>query len=328
MFLAIKVAKTYAEISSKAVDYSEEELVVKVKQGYYTYLLSNEFVKLVESQIERAVLNKNNSEKMFETGLISEQDFIRAKVQYKSLIPAISRAKNQMKKAENNLKLIMGLQSSEKIEIKDSLKFKNLLLPNFEEGVRFAFENNKLIKQNELNEKLQDLATSYAFTGHLPSLYGFGKYQTQAQEEDDIAVKNWQFNDAFSVGLNLKVPIFNGFATSSKVQQAELEHKKAIERLEKIKAEIKNEFENIYLEINSLKEQKEAYKSAFDEAQRGYDISSKRYKTGLSSQMEVLNSMVSLIDANTNYLTTIHDYYIAHARLDLIMGKNFDLIEY
>jgi len=328
MFLAIKVAKTYAEISSKAVDYSEEELVVKVKQGYYTYLLSNEFVKLVESQIERAELNKNNSKKMFETGLVSEQDFIRAKVQYKSLIPAISRAKNQMKKAENNLKLIMGLNSSEKIEIKDSLKFKNLLLPNFEEGVRFAFENNKLIKQSELNEKLQDLATSYAFTGHLPSLYGFGKYQTQAQEEDDIAVKNWQFNDAFSIGLNLKVPIFNGFATSSKVQQAELEHKKSIERLEKIKAEIKNEFENIYLEIISLTEQKEAYKSAFDEAKRGYDISSKRYKTGLASQMEVLNSMVSLIDANTNYLTTIHDYYIAHSRLDLVMGKNFDLIEY
>ncbi|MEE9431821.1 MAG: TolC family protein [Melioribacteraceae bacterium] len=328
MFLAISVAKTFAEISSKAVDYSEEELVVKVKQSYYTYLLSNEFVKLVESQIKRAELNRNNTKSMFNTGLTSEQDFIKAKVQYKNLIPALSRSKNQKKKAENNLRLIMGLTNSEKIVIEDSLNFKNLSLPEFEKGVGFAYSNNKLIKQSELNEKLQDLATSYAFTGHLPSLYGFGNYQTQAQEEDDRSIKNWRFQDAISVGLNLKIPIFSGFATSSKVEQAELEHKKSIERLKKIKAEIKNEFENIYLEIKSLTEQKEAYKSALDESQRGYDISTKRYKAGLSSQLEVLNSMVSLIDSNTNYLTTIHDYFIAHARLDLIMGKNFDLIEY
>ncbi|MCP5061943.1 MAG: TolC family protein [Ignavibacteriae bacterium] len=328
MFLAIKVAKTFAEISSKAVDYSTEELVVKVKQSYYTYLLSNEFVKLVESQTERAELNRNNTESMYNSGLASEQDYIKAKVQYQNLIPALSRSKNQKKKAENNLKLIMGLANSEKIKIDDSLDFNNISLPEFEEGVSFAYENNKLIKQSELDEKLKDLVSSYEFTGHLPSLYGFGNYQTQAQEEDDNSIKNWKFQDAISVGLNLKIPIFSGFATSSKVEQAELEHKKSLERLEKIKSEIKNEFENIYLEIKSLIEQKDAYKSAFDESQRGYEITTKKYKVGVSSQLEVLNSMVSLIDANTNYLTTIHDYYIAHAKLDLIMGKNFDLIEY
>ncbi len=328
MFLAIKIAKTFAEISSKAVDYSEEELIVKVKQNYYTYLLSKEFVKLAESQKKRAELNRNNTKSMYNAGLVSEYDFIKANVQFKNMIPAVSRAKNQEKKAENNLKLILGLSDSTKIVINDSLGLTVFEETSLKKSIDFAYKHNKLIQQSKLNEKLKSLVASYNFTGHLPQLYGFGNFQTQAQEEDDKAIKDWRFRNAISVGLNLKIPIFNGFSVNSKVEQAELDHKKAIEQLNKTKDEIRNRIENTYLEIKSLLEQIDAYKAALTEAERGYEIATKRYDAGLSSQLEVLNSMVSLVNAKTNILKTIHDYYITHAQFDLLLGKSKDLIEY
>lgn len=328
MFLAIKIAKTYAEISTKAVDFSEEELIVKVKQAYYTYLLSKEFVKLAEAQKERAKLNKENTKSMYKAGLVPEFDYIKANVQFQNMIPAVSRAKNQNKKAENNLKLILGLSASTPIIISDSLSIKIFEDSPLEKNIDYAFKHNKLIQQSKLNEKLKSLVASYNFTGHLPQLYGFGNFQTQAQEEDDKAIKDWRFRNAVSVGINLKIPIFNGFAINSKVEQAELDHKKAIEKLRKTKDEIRNRIENTYLEIKSLLEQIDAYKAALSEAKRGYEIATKRYKEGLSSQLEVLNSMVSLVSAKTNILKTIHDYYITHAQFDLLLGKSKDLIEY
>ena len=328
MFLAIKIAKTYAEISSKMVDYSEEELILKVKQAYYTYLLSKEFVKLAESQKERAELNRNNTKSMYNAGLVSEYDFIKANVLFKNMIPAVSRAKNQKVKAKNNLKLILGINDSTKIEINDSLNLKIFKNPTLNKSIDFAFANNKLIQQSKLNEKLKSLVSSYNFTGHLPQLYGFGNFQTQAQEEDDKSISDWRFRNAVSVGINLKIPIFNGFAVNSRVEQAELDHKKAIEKLNKTKDEIRNRIENTYLEIKSLLEQIDAYNAALEEAERGYEISIKRYKNGLASQLEVLNSMVSLVNAKTNVLKTIHDYYLTNAQFDLLLGKSKDLIEY
>jgi len=328
MFLAIKIAKTYADISSKMVDYSEEELIAKVKQSYYTYLLSKEFVKLAESQMKRAELNRDNTKSMYKAGLVSEYDFIKANVQYKNMIPAVSRAKNQNKKAENNLKLVMGLQDETEILIKDSLSLNVLEVPKLDEGINYSYKHNKLIQQSKLNTKLKSLVSSYKFTGHLPQLNAFGNFQTQAQEEDDKPIKEWRFRNAVSVGLNLKIPIFNGFSVNSRVEQAELDYKKAIEKLNKTKDEIRNRIENTYLEIKSLLEQIDAYKAALLEAKRGYEISTKRYKNGLASQLEVLNSMVSLVSAKTNVLKSIHDYYIANAQLDLLLGKDKDLIDY
>lgn len=328
MFLAVKIAKTYAEISSKMVDYSEEELILKVKQAYYTYLLSKEFVKLANNQMKRAELNRKNTQGMYNAGLVSEYDYIKANVQYKNMIPAISRAKNQKIKAENNLKLILGLPDSVKIIINDSLKLNVLNQPTLKESIEYANNHNKLIQQSRLNEKLKSLVASYNFTAHLPQLYGFGNFQTQAQEEDNKRIKDWRFRNAISVGLNLKIPIFNGFAVNSRVEQAELDHKKAIEKLNKTKDEIKNRIENTKLEIKSLLEQIDAYKAALKEAEKGYEISTKRYKNGLSSQLEVINSMVSLVSAKTNLLKTIHDYYLMHAQFDLLLGKTKDLIKY
>ena len=80
LFLATKIAKTYAEVTNKAADYSEDNLVLKVREAYYTYLLADSFVKLADHQIKRAKENLDNSKVMYDAGMIAEYDYIRANV--------------------------------------------------------------------------------------------------------------------------------------------------------------------------------------------------------------------------------------------------------
>lgn len=329
MFLAVKIAKTFADISQHAVNYSTEELIAKVKQNYYTYVLSKEFVKLAQVQLRRAKENVGNAKSMYAAGLVSEYEYIKANVQYKNMVPTLTNTKTQVRQAFNNLLLIMGVADDKSnFDVVDSLKFRNFYLPSFEEGIKTVLEKNELIKQKNLETNLKDLTVDYQFTKHFPELSGYGRWSMQAQEEDTRHFNDWRYINSVSVGLVLKIPIFSGGAVQSKVEQAKVELKKAQENLAKVKRSVRNNYENIRLQIKGLEEQVKAYKSAINEAERGYEIARKRFDAGLGTQLEVTDSAVDVTSASVNYLKSVHDYYTAHANLDLILGKTVREIQY
>lgn len=321
MFLAVNIARTFAEISKKSAEYIESELIKNVKESYYTYLLANSLIRLAEVQLQRAEENRKNTKSMYDAGLAAEYDYIKANVQYQNIIPVLTETKNQNRLALNNLKLVLGLDLDSEVSIYDSLKYNEDEFSHRDLSVESLYEKNELIRQMELQVEMNDLIKSYQFTEHFPKLTAFGSWQTQAQEEDTRAFNDWRYFNAFSVGLTLKVPIFKGFTLDSKVEQAEVDFLKSQEVLSATKKLVRNEFDNIINDIAKTKEQISAYEATVDEAKRGYDIAVKRYNTGLGTQLEVTDALVAVTNAEINLLQSIHQYYVDQAKLDFITGK-------
>jgi len=192
LFLATKIAKTYAEVTNKAADYSEDDLVLKVREAYYTYLLADSFVKLADHQIKRAKENLDDSKVMYDAGMVAEYDYIRANVAYQNLIPEKTGAINQKQQSMNNLKLVMGSDLNTKYSISDSLKFAVKQLPNYDAGLDTLYVKNNLILQMELQAELQDLNVSYEWTKHLPEVQAFSNWQLQAMDEE-FKPKDWDY---------------------------------------------------------------------------------------------------------------------------------------
>lgn len=322
MFLAVRIAETFADISEKNENYTKVDMISKVKEAYYTILLSKNMIRLSEFQLKRAEENKNNTESMYNAGLVAEYDYIKAKVQYQNSIPALSNSKTQYHLAENNLKILLGLELNQKIVINDSLSFSPKLIPNFEDGLDITLSQNQLIQQAELDAEMKDLVASYEFTKHFPELNAFGNWQTQAQESDVRNFKDWRYKNSFTVGLNMRVPIFKGFTIDSQVEQAEIDHKIALEELYKTRKTLKNQYENIVANIDDTKLKIDAYRSALDEANRAYDIAKKRYETGLGTQLELTDSIVGLSRAEYNYQSSVFEYNVLLSQLDLVLGKS------
>lgn len=326
MFLAVNIAETFAEISKKTEQFSEADLIKQVKQAYYTCLLSERLIELSELQLERAEENMNEAKSMFDAGLVSEYDYIKAKVQYKNMLPTLTEAQIQKRLALNNLKILLGTELEIEVVITDSLVYSKKSLPEYEIGLTNVLQRNKLLNQVELQTELQDLNASYQFTQHLPKLNAFANWQVQAQENDDRAFSDWRYINSVTVGLTLSVPIFRGWELDSKAEQAKIDYKKSLEDFLKTKKAVKNEYENSLLTIQKIEQQVNAYNDAVQEAQRGYEIASKRFETGLGSQIEVTNALVDFSQAKINYLQAVHDYYVEQANLDLLLGKSVDEI--
>ena len=327
LFLATKIAKTYADVTSKAARYSEDDLVLQVRDAYYTYLLADSFVKLSDHQIKRAKENLDDSKVMYDAGMVAEYDYIRANVTYQNLIPEKTGAVNQKKQAMNNLKLVIGSNLNTQYTISDSLSFSKKELPNYEAGLDTLYIKNNLIKQMELQTELQDLNARYEWTKHLPEIQAFGNWQVQAFDEQ-FKPADWEYFNSLNAGISIRVPIFEGFAISSKVEQAEIDHKISIENLTNTRETVKNNYENVLLQINRSEEQIGAYTTAMEQAERGYQISLKRFNTGLGTQLEVTDAQGALILSQVNYLQSVYDYLLNHARLDLLLGNKYTQIDF
>lgn len=326
MFLATRISETFSKLALLAQQYSETELISKVKDSYYTYLLAKEYVSVSELQAKRAEENLKNTKQMFSVGRVSEYDQIKANVQFKNSIPVLTEAKNQLELAENNIKLILGIELTNQLEIIGQLEFNEFGSMSKENGFQTIFNSNMLLKQAEVNTKLNELSSSFQYSQHYPELRAFGNWQLQSQENDDRSFSNWRFINSVSIGLNLRVPIFKGFSIDSKYQQAKIDYDKSLESLIKTKKELLRDFENTLATIKKTKEQITSYQSAVEETEKGYQIAQKRYTSGLSTQIEITDALVSVTQAKYNYITSIYVYNLLHAKLDLLLGKSTEEI--
>jgi outer membrane protein TolC len=321
IFLAVKIAETYADIQDKMVDATTSEVIVDVKKAYYSVLLADEVLNLSKLNLQLAEDNLKNTESLYNAGVAPEYDYVRAKVQVKNLIPDLQQSENSLVLAKNLLKLVTGTDLSSEIIIKDSLSLKEVPVSAEEELDHILLEKNNTLLQLKLQMQLQDDNVSYQFTKHFPELYFDGSWQTEAQEDDPRPFSDWRYVNSVYVGLNLKIPIFDGFQTTSKVEQARIDFDKSKEEYDKNVKVLKNNLKDIILSIDETKKKLDSYKATIEEAELAYDISKKRYSSGVGTQLETIDAMVSLTRAKVNYYNSVYDYYILHAQLDQLLAK-------
>ena len=326
VFYATRISKVYAEISEKGYYSSQANLIKDVKRAYYAYLLAKEFKNLSLVTLKASEDNLKNSRALFEAGLAPEYDFIRSRVQVQNILPEVEQAKNSIKVAKNTLRYILGLDLEQPFNIEDSLVFTELTTDDYETSQRIMNNQNFTLQQLKLQIELRDKAVSYEFSKHFPELFLTGNWQTAAQEnERDFS--SWRYINSVYVGLNLKVPIFNGFQTTSKVQQAKIEMMKAEEEFSKTDQLFNNQLDNLLLRIEETKNKISAYDATINEAQLGYDISVKRYSNGLGTQLENIDALVALTRAKINYLDAIFTYYELHANLEALLASEVKIID-
>ncbi|MEJ2195462.1 MAG: TolC family protein [Ignavibacteriaceae bacterium] len=321
IFYATSISKVYADISRKGYYSSQADLIKDVKRAYYAYLLAERYTALSLITLQAAEDNLKNSQALYDAGLAPEYDLIRARVQVQNILPEVDQAKNSVKLAKNGLSFVLGLDVEQEFVVEDSLVYKEIPVEDYSTSFQIMTAQNYTLKQLRLQIELWDKAVSYEFSKHFPELYFNGSWQTIAQENDPRSFGNWRYTNSVYVGLNLKIPIFNGLQTTSKVQQAKIDLKKAKEEFAKTDQLFRNRLDNLLLTIQETKDRISAYAANINEAQLGYDISVKRYANGLGTQLENIDALVELTRARVNYLDAVFNYYELHAQLEALLAS-------
>ena len=151
-----------------------------------------------------------------------------------------------------------------------------------------------------------------------PSLSAFGQYQLQAQGD---RLFDSQLFDIAVLGLQLNVPIFNGFSTKSKINRAKLEVEKAHNDLKQLERGINLEVGNARIAYLNAKRKVDNQLKNGRLAQKIYDTTKIKYKEGVGSSLEITSAEQELFRTQQNLIQAKFDLLQAKMELDKALGK-------
>ncbi|THF48434.1 TolC family protein [Flavobacterium supellecticarium] len=320
VFTGLKAAKSTREFYQVNAQLTEEQVIEKVANAYYQVFVQKQKLNTIDSTLENTTKVRNIIDGQFKNGLAKKIDLDRVNVKLINLNSTRQQLVNGVQMQENSLKFLIGLPASTPIEIvKEDIQVKPFL--NETPSVTNRSEYQLLEKQKTLLKYQKEsfvaehyptlsLTANYNYIGQGPVM------PLGAKPADGV-----YWSDFSAIGLNLRIPVFTGFATRSKVRQADISLQKIEEDLKDSQLALGLEFENAKSQLNNSLITINNQKENVTLAQEVFSNTKNNYVNGLASLTDLLDAENALTEAKNNYTSALLEYKLAEIQIIKSKGE-------
>ena len=315
---AVQSARDTLEATRYNYKTASDEVILAVKTAYYGYLQAKALVKVREETVKDRELIVRQAQGFYEVGIRPKIDVARAESNFYSARADLIGAQNGVKIAWVTLKNAMGVPDLPERPLAEELSITPILL-SLEQAKTSAYAIRPELRSFESQRKAQDQQIATARRGHLPDIIFdalYGRRHTSNDGTDTFPLQpTWQ------VQLSLNIPIFDGFRTTYKVEEALRNYHAIKAQEEQQREQVALEVEQSYLKLQEAQERIKANEAAERAAKENLDLANGRYQVGVGSIIEVTDAQTLHTDAQTKQIQSIYDYKIAEAQLIKAMGS-------
>lgn len=321
LYQGIGLASDALAIAEQNISNVKSKIVGDVKKAFLAVILTRETKDVLQQSLKNAEDNFENIKRLNSAGTLSDYDVLRAEVQVENLKPVVLQMENNYKLSLEALKVTIGLDANQNIDVVGDMEFdESYKLPTEQEVIDELLQNNPQLAILDKQVKFNDRNVSLEQAAYFPSLAGFGNYQYQTQ------ANNFNFSDynwvkTFVLGLQLQIPIFNGFKTQSRVSQAEIGLNQAVEQKRNLTEAIKTQALSVVYRVQQALLRIQGQNKTVRTAQEGYEIAKRRLENNVGTQLEVNDAELALRQAKLNRLQAIYDFKVAEADLETVLGR-------
>lgn len=322
----VALQRASAQVAQAEADYhaAEQDLILRTSESYFIVLATHDTLAAAQAAHDAIARQLEQSEKRFEVGLIAITDVQDAKAAFDSASATLIQAKRNLATAQERLRELTGTTFDEFSRPGDDMPLEGPDPANAEDWVRLAMEQNARLTSSRLAADIARKDISSERGGHYPSLdlvvrrSGF-EYESDFTSGGFSGPNNSDSEDT-TVSLQVTVPLYTGGATSSRVRQAEYQHRAALERLEFTARQTERETRDAYLGVNSEVARVQSLRQAVESAKTALQATEAGYEVGTRTSVDVLESRRRLFDAQTIYARSRYDYLLNVLRLRLAAG--------
>ena len=321
-FAGIKAASLVRKISDQSFRQSNAEVVTSIRRAYYDVLIATEKRKLVEQSIARWEEARKDTNALFRQGVAADLDTLKAWLSVENLRPDLIRAKNGESIAATNLKRVMGVDQETPVTLTSTLTFREIEAPkSVAAAYSEALDKRPDVQSLSLQAEAENAKVMAARSEGLPVLSAFGQLDAQTQFNDGTSINSSRWPLSSTAGLQLSVPIFSGFATSAKIEQAKIARLQTRTRYEDLKSLVRADVEVRLSNVIEARKRIDVQTKTIAVAERSYRITKLRLREGIGSRLELTDAELQLDTAKTNYLQAVYDYLVASAELEKSLGR-------
>ena len=316
---AVSIAKKYSQYSDLSNESAKDDVIAQVKESFYSVLLSKKLVDVNEQGYKVAKANYENTGALYKQGAASEYDYLRAEVQLANVKPMLIEARNNLQLAKNALKNLLALDLNTKIDVEGEFKVEKVSPDLIERSNEILKDKNPALQKLSLQKLILEENVDIEKAAYLPTLSAFGNYAWQTQD-NTFNFNNYNWANTITVGLSLTYTLFDGFKRSARIQQAKID----VENLEvtknKTEAGLKISLMQSKLKMEEALDRIQAQEKSVQQAKRALEIAQTRYREGVGTQLEILDTQNSLTQTRINYEKAVYDFLIAKTEWEKVLG--------
>jgi len=320
VFIALKARNGTIDLQKAILGITEETIKANIYKIYYQLVLSKTQIELLDANIERLQKLNHDVTLMFDNGFTERVDIDKLTVQIANLQTEKGKANNMIRNGYAGLKLLMGMPVRDSLVLTD-----NLTDEQIKEGVlessQYSYNDRKDYQAMVITNKLNGLNVRRYKLTQIPTFALVGSYGIQAQRNKfDFFGKGDWYHTSF-VGLQMRVPIFNGLSIRAKIQGARLQLQKTENQTEALKNSIDKEVDDAKNNFATAIATMDFQKKNMALAEKVYNQTKKKYEIGTGSATEINTAQLDLKTAQTNYITALYDAVIAKVDFLRAAGK-------
>jgi outer membrane protein len=320
---ALAIARQVRLAADLQIDEAEADIALQVRSAYFQAVLADEFIGIAREAYDLATSQLRQVELFRAQGTASEFDVLRARVERDNLEPGIIEAANARRLAELNLKRLINVPADQPVELATPLAAE--LVDVDRAALRTALTARPALRALDAAIAARAGAVSIARADRLPTVGASASFAFQAMP-DHVTPFDTQWRRDWALSLQLSLPVFDGFRTSGRVQQATAELRTAQLQRDQARQGMEVELEAALGEFDAARAQIEARRATVAQARRALELAELRFASGLATQLDVSSARLLFEQARVNEAQSLFNYLNAVARLERVAGGEIPLL--
>jgi TolC family type I secretion outer membrane protein len=301
-----------------------QEVVLSVKQAYYSLLQAKKLVEVARKTIEQTESHLKQAQAFFRAGSKPRFDVTRAEVDVNNANLGLINAKNSVRIRTIALNNAMGIDPGQTTEIEETLP-SIPVIPTVEQAQADALKTRPEMMKALAAIEAAKARVRMEQANYFPTLSASGVYNWATGTSDmgqfnGVPLKG-DVKNSWNAGVMLNVPLFQGGLTRGRVSEAQADLIALEAQRDTMKQSILLEINQAFADLESASARVEVMESTVKKARENLDLAQGRYEAGIGPYIEVTDAQLSAVNAETDHIQAVYDYHLSVARLMKAMGR-------
>ena len=320
VFIGLQARATSLEWRKKSAEVTEEAIKTNIYKIYYQLVVSKTQIALLDANINRLNKLDHDTRELYKNGFAEKLDLDKIAVQVANLQTEKTKALNNIDIGYLGLKTLMGMPIKDSLVLTDKIT-DDQIKEDFTNDSSYQYSDRKEVQDLQLAKKLNEFNIKRYKLSYFPTLSLTGAYSKNAQRNEfDFFGKGDWFTTSY-VGLNISIPIFDGFAKDSRIKKSRMELTQTNNQIDNLQLSIDNEVAQARINFRSAISTMNYQKKNMDLAEDVYNQTKKKYEIGSGSNTEITSAQTDLVTAQTNYINALYTAIIAKVDYLKAIGK-------
>lgn len=293
-----------------------QDVVLDVERVYYQSQGIAALVAAARQSLESAAASVKTAEAKRGSGMATIGDVYRAKTAEAQAKLTLERALGEQEKVRGRLANAVGAPVTQTIALQP--------WPEVVENAELVSDLDAVLQRSKSSrpDLLAAEAQVRAARANIGSVtsQGLPSLEFNATNTWTYFIEDRPDNMSYNIGVQLKVPLFQGFQNTYAIRQSKAQLDKAEATRDQAQSQIELEVWQAYFDLRTAGEAIDSARSLKSNAERSVESAQARYRSGIGTLLEWLTSEADLANARVQEIQARIDWYVNLAQLTHALG--------